>query len=111
MRFLAQFVVIIVISHLVGYFTPWYGFAIVAFLAGYFINSRQNFLAGFAGIALLWTIDALLTDVSSSSTLPLRVAQLFGGGSIAITYLATALVGGLVGGFSAMSGAMLKTES
>lgn len=111
MRFLAQFIVIGVISHLVGYFTPWYGFAIVAFLAGYFINSRQNFLAGFAAIALLWTIDALLADMSSSSTLPLRVAQLFGGSSVFITYVATALVGGLVGGFACMSGAMLKTEN
>ena len=87
---------------------PWYGCAVVAFLAGYFIRSRQNFLAGFMAIAILWTFNALLADLSSSSTLPLRVAQLFGASSTLVVYLCTAVVGGLVGGFAAMSGAMLK---
>ena len=111
MRFIAQFIVIIITAHLLGLFLPWYACAAVAFLAGYFLKSRQNFLAGFLAIAVLWTFNAWLADVSSSSTLPLRVAQLIGVGSVGMVYLLTALVGGLVGGFAAMSGAMLKIEN
>ncbi|MGC3948795.1 MAG: hypothetical protein QM762_30565 [Chryseolinea sp.] len=111
MRFIAQFIVIVITSHLLGLFLPWYGCAVVAFLAGYFIKSRQNFLAGFLAIAVLWTFNALIADLSSSSTLPLRVAQLFGTSSVIVVYLCTAVGGGLVGGFASMSGAMLKADN
>jgi hypothetical protein len=111
MRFIAQFIVIVIISHLLGLFTPWFSCAVAAFFAGYFVKSRQNFLAGFMAVAILWTFNALIADLSSSSTLPLRVAQLFGTNSVSVVYFCTALVGGLVGGFAAMSGAMLKTEN
>lgn len=111
MRFIAQFIVIVVVSHLLGLFLPWYACAVVAFLAGYFLKSRQNFLAGFTAIAVLWIFNAWLVDVDSSSTLPLRVAQLMGLNSVALLYLVTAIVGGLVGGMAAMSGALLKVEN
>jgi len=110
MRFIAQFIVIAVIAHLAGMFLPWYVCAIVAFIAGYFLKSRQNFLAGFTAIAALWILNAWLADMSSSSTLPLRVAQILGLQSVGLVYLLTGIVGGLVGGFAAMSGAMLKSE-
>lgn len=111
MRFIAQLVVIIIASHLLGLFLPWYACVAAAFLAGYFLKSRQNFLAGFLALAILWTFNAWLADISSSSTLPLRVAQIFGMNSAGWIYLLTALVGGSVGGFAAMSGAALKTEN
>ena len=111
MRFIVQFVVIVVISHLLGLFLPWYGCAAVAFVAGYFLKSRLNFLAGFLAIAVLWTFNAWLADVSSSSTLPLRTAQLLGVQTVGLLYLLTALIGGIVGGFAAMAGAPLKAEN
>jgi hypothetical protein len=111
MRFIVQFIVIIITAHLLGLFLPWYACAAIGFLAGYFLKSRQNFLAGFLAIAVLWTFNAWISDVSSSSSLPLRVAQLIGVGSVGMVYLLTALVGGLVGGFATMSGAMLKIDN
>lgn len=111
MRFIVQFIVIVVAAHLLGLFLPWYACAAVAFIAGYFLKSRHNFLAGFLAIAVLWTFNAWMSDLSSSSSLPLRVAQLLGVGSTVMVYLLTAVVGGLVGGFAALSGAMLKIEN
>jgi hypothetical protein len=110
MRFIAQFIAIVVSAHLLGLFLPWYTCAIVGFIAGYFFKSRHNFLAGFLAIALLWTFNAWLADLSSSSSLPLRVAQLLGVHRVAFVYLLTATVGGLVGGMATMSGSMLKIE-
>ena len=111
MRFIVQVIAIVVSAHLLGLFLPWYACAGVAFIVGYFLKSRQNFLAGFLAIAILWTFNAWLTDLSSSSSLPLRVAQLLGLGSVGMVYVVTGIVGGLVGGFAAMSGAMLKIEN
>lgn len=111
MRFIAQFIMIVVVAHLLGLFLPWYACAAVGFIAGYFLKSRQNFLAGFLAIAVLWTFNAWLADLSSSSSLPLRVAQLLGVHKVVLVYLLTAAVGGLVGGFATMSGAMLKADN
>jgi hypothetical protein len=110
MRFIAQFLVIMVVAHVMGLVLPWYACAAVAFLAGYFLKSRHNFLAGFLALALLWTFNAWLADSASSSTLPLRVAQILGLNQVGLLYLLTGVVGGLVGGFATMSGAMLKSE-
>lgn len=111
MRFIVQFIVIVITSHLSGLFLPWYGCAVVAFIAGYFLKSRLNFLAGFLAIAILWTFNAWLADISSSSTLPLRTARLLGIHSVGLLYLLTGAIGGLAGGFAAMAGATLKTDS
>ncbi|HTF20224.1 MAG TPA: hypothetical protein VK658_19270 [Chryseolinea sp.] len=111
MRFIVQFIAIVITAHLLGLFLPWYACAAVAFIAGYFLKSSQNFLAGFLAIAVLWTFNAWMADLDSSSSLPLRVAQLLGVGSAGMVYVLTAVVGGLVGGFATMSGAMLKTEN
>jgi len=78
MRFVAQFMVIVVIAHVMGLVLPWYACVAVAFIAGYFLKSRRNFLAGFMALAVLWTFNAWLADAASSSTLPLRVAQILG---------------------------------
>jgi hypothetical protein len=110
MRFIAQFIVIVVVAHVMGLVLPWYACVAVAFIAGYFLKSRQNFLAGFMALAVLWTFNAWLADAASSSTLPLRVAQILGLHSVVWVYLLTGVVGGLVGGFATVSGAMLKSE-
>jgi len=111
MRFIAQFIIIIISAHVLGLILPWYAFVAAAFLAGYFMKSRHNFLAGFLAIAILWIFNAWMTDAASSSTLPLRVAQILGLQRTVLVYLLTGLVGGLVGGFATVSGALLKADN
>lgn len=90
-------------------FMPWWCIAIPALAAGYALKSKANFLAGLLGIALLWLIKALIVDISASAPLAERVAAIFSLNK-PLLILVTSLIGGLVGGFAAMTGASLKRE-
>lgn len=109
MKFLIQFIAITVVAFILELFMPWWCIVIAAFAAGYALKSKANFLAGLSGIGLLWLIKAWMLDASASAPLAERVAAIFSL-SKPLLILVTILLGGLVGGFAAMSGAALKKE-
>jgi hypothetical protein len=108
MKFLIQFVAILFSAHLLALFMPWYSIAIAAFVMGFLLKSNTNFLAGFSAIATLWVFNALLIDGGSSSDLSERVAKLLMVQYNIVLFLVMAVVGGLVGGFAALTGALLR---
>jgi hypothetical protein len=110
MRFLLQFVFIIILGYILELFFPWYTIAVAAFLLGYALKSKANFLAGFLAIGLLWTAKAWLTDNAGDSDLANRVAHIFTLPNKSLLYAVMALVGGLVGGFAALTGALLRRQ-
>ena len=110
MKFIVQFIAILFFAHLLDLFMPWYCIALAAFLIGYFVKSKYNFLAGFLAIATLWTFNAWLIDSSSSSDLPGRVAQILVLPHKILVYVLMSIVGGLVGGFAALTGALLRED-
>jgi hypothetical protein len=60
------------------------------------------------GVFLLWAIVALWIDLKNESILSHKIAQIFPlGGSSFLLILVTAVIGALVSGFAAMSGASL----
>lgn len=109
MKFIIQFIAIALVAFLLELFMPWWCIAIAAAACGYALKSKANFLAGLLGIALLWLLKAWLLDASSAAPLAERVAAIFNLNK-PLLMLATALIGGLVGGFAAMAGAALKNE-
>jgi hypothetical protein len=109
MKFLIQIIAISIAAFVLELFMPWWCIAIPALAAGYALKSKTNFLAGFLGIALLWLIKAWMLDASSSAPLAERVAAIFSLNK-PLLMLVTSLIGGLVGGFAAMTGAALKRE-
>ena len=108
MKFLIQFVAILFSAHLLMLFMPWYSIALAAFVMGYLLKSKTNFLAGFAAIATLWIFNAWLADSSSDADLAERVAKLFMLEHKFLLFLVMALIGGLVGGFAALTGSVLR---
>ena len=108
MKFLIQFVAILFSAHLLALFMPWYSIAIAAFVMGFLLKSKTNFLAGFAAIATLWIFNALLINAASSSDLAARVAQLLMVKYEIVLFLVMAVIGGLVGGFAAVTGSLLR---
>jgi hypothetical protein len=108
MRFLLQFAFIIIVSYILELFFPWYTIAIAAFILGYALKSQANFLAGFLAIGVLWIAKAWLTDSVGDSDLANRVAHIFTLPNKSLLYAFMALVGGLVGGFAALTGALLR---
>src|ERR1700712_1535428 len=105
------FIIILILSFASGYFLPWWVVAIAAFLAALFIGktSAQSFWSGFGGVFIVWTVLALFKSIPNDHILAKRVIQLFPlPHHWILLLLITALVGGLVGGMSALSGVLLK---
>jgi hypothetical protein len=111
MRLLLSILLIATLSYLAGLYMTWWSIALIAFLVPLLIPLRPGygFLSGFIGIFLMWTIVALWWDTKNESILSQKVALLFPlGGSSVLLIMVTAFIGGLVGGFAAMSGSSLR---
>ncbi|WP_140468419.1 hypothetical protein [Hymenobacter nivis] len=102
---------IFVLALLVQLFLPWWTVAPLCFglAAGLGAPGGRAFGAGFAGIGLGWLLAAAWLNARSAGILSHRMAQLLPlGGSGWALVLATALVGGLVGGVAALAGAWAR---
>ena len=111
MRLLLAILLTAALGFIAGKFLPWWSIAIVAFLVALLLPQRigKSFLSGFLGIFLLWSVVALWIDSKNDSLLSSKIASLFPlGGSSILLILVTALIGALVGGFAALSGAALR---
>jgi hypothetical protein len=106
MKFLIQVVAILLLSFLLELFLPWWCVAIAAFIGGVVFNTHANFGAGFLAIALLWTIKALFTTMGAAAPLAQRVSAIFMMNTF-LLFVVMAVIGGLVGGFAAMTGSAL----
>lgn len=108
MKFIAQIVSTLVVCLVLQYFLPWWTLVLGAAAAGYYFGNKGylSFLAGFLGAGLLWFAAALSKDLASHSLLTQKVNQLLPVNA----FILTVLVGGLVGGFAALTGSSLKTR-
>lgn len=90
---------------------PWWSVAIAAVLISLIISTKgsSSFIAGFLGIAFLWFALAMISDIRTDSMLIERVAAIFSLPNKFLLLLVTAIVGGLVGGFSSLTGSLLRS--
>jgi len=104
------FLIILVLTFICSYFLPWWMIAVIAFGAAFFINKHPGraFLSGFGAVFIAWTILALMKSLPNDNILAGRVAQLFHLPNWILLLLATAVIGGLVAGMAALSGALMK---
>ncbi|GEM_PF-1142865 len=72
------------------------------------IPGRRAFGAGFIGVAFLWLVLILIKDVPNHHILSSRMAGLLGLPNSAMFILVNVLLGGLIGGLSGWSGAVLN---
>jgi hypothetical protein len=108
MRLTFQIVFIVALAFMLELFLPWWSIAIAACAGGLLLKSKQNFLAGFIAIALLWFIKAFIVDLVAATALTEKVAQIFKLPNKATLYLIMVVIGGLVGGFASMAGSAIK---
>lgn len=113
MRFVLATLLTTALGFVVGLYTPWWSVAVVSFLVALLVKQRLwlAFLAGFAGIFLLWGLLAAWIDGMNDHLLSQKIAQIFPlGGSSLLLVLVTAFVGALVGGAAATSGSSLRSR-
>lgn len=109
--FLISTLTIAVTAALLQLFLPWWIIAIVAFAVGYLHqqNMPVAFVSGFIGVFLLWLVYAFVISSSNEHILAQKVAELFPlKGNVFALLAISGLIGGLVAGFAAMSGAAAR---
>ena len=110
MKFIVALIVTALLSFIGCMYFPWWTIAIAAFITALLIHQRswKAFLAGFIALLLLWGGLAFWIDIKNESILSARISQLMGiGNNPVLLILITGLIGGLVGGFAAMSASFL----
>lgn len=111
MKFIIAILLTALLSYLSGIYFPWWGIAVAAFLIAVLIPQfpGKAFLAGLLGVFLLWVALAWWIDMKNNGILAARMSHLLPlGGSRVLLILATGLIGGLVGGFAALSGSFIR---
>ena len=114
MKFLTALILTALLSFIAGLYLPWWGIAIAAFLVGLLViqKSGLSFLAGFSGVLLLWSGLAFWINVKNESIMSARIGELLGiGANSFLLILITGFIGGLVGGFAAMSGTFFRSTN
>lgn len=108
---------IAILSFLLTLFLPWYLPFIVCFLVGLLLSNKpgNNFIAGALGVGIFWLIYTLYLDFNNQHILSHKIAQLFSESlqtniSSGILIAITVLIGVLLGGLSALSGAMIMHD-
>lgn len=128
MRFLLRVILIAALTWLVGWqlpHLPVWPVVLCAFLVGLSLSKGYKrsmfvrkkpprafaFLAGFAGVSAVWAVITWRINIANNSLLADQMIDLLsqGGSDLPGTALvaATSLLGGLLGGFGAMTGNLL----
>ena len=102
---------IVVLAFVMGYFFEWWTVAIAAFIAGVIFGkaSGETFAKGMAAVSTLWLLMVLYHHISTQGILSNKIAQILPvGGNVGVLIAVTVFIGGLVGGWGAMSGFLVR---
>jgi hypothetical protein len=102
---------IVVLAFIMGYFFEWWTVAIAAFIGGAIFgkSSGETFGKGMAAVTTLWLLMTWYYHFTTQGILSNKIAQILPvGGNVGALIAATVLIGGLVGGWGAMSGFLVR---
>lgn len=112
--FIIKLLIISILSLALSFFLPWYTPFIICFLTGLILSNKpgNNFLAGLLGVGIFWLCYAIFLDLKNEHVLSAKIATLFSTSlntqiTSSVLIMVTTFLGGILGGLSAMSGAMI----
>ena len=111
LKYVLSILVTALLAFVAGFYLPWWGIAIAAFLVSAAIPQKPSFsfLSGFLGVFLLWEILAWWIDSKNNGILSQKIANLLPlGGSSVLLILISSLIGAVVAGFAALAGTYLR---
>ena len=105
-NFFLSALVILILGNLCSFGLPWWAMApIAAFVVWLFPQSSVGaFLSGFLGGILLWGLHAYLLNTANGGVFSTKIGQIFQGLTSNNLLFATALMGGLLAAFGALTG-------
>ncbi len=91
-------------------YLPWWTFVVLAFVLGLAmrISNGGAFLAGLLGGAVLWGLSAWIVEMGGNPAFTDQMAAVLNTSGGGFVYGLTIILGGLLGGLGAWSGALLK---
>jgi len=113
MKFILSLILIALTGFAACLYLPWWSIAIAAFIVAALIPQRPGlaFLAGFFAVFLLWSSLSFWLSNNNGhilahkiSLLILKVDNPF------LLILVTGLIGGMIAGFAALTGSLLRTK-
>jgi hypothetical protein len=106
MKTVKQIALTVLAGWILQSFLPWWSVAVAAAAVGFFFEQKgvAAFAGGFAAGFLLWVGLAFYLDQGGGAILSARLNNLLPVPAIVLT----GLVGGLVSGFAALTGKMLR---
>ena len=109
-KFIIKIVFTAVVAFLLQIYLPWWSVVIAGFAISFILSSGglPSFFAGFLGVGLLWFALALFIDNANDGILSNKVAQIFTLPNSFLLVLITAIIGGLSGGFGALTGSYFR---
>jgi len=110
MRFPLPIALMILLAALAEYLLPWWSLAAatLAVAVAMRLAPGRAFGAGFIAIALLWAGWALWWDIPNDHLLSGRMAKVFSLPHYSLLLMVTVLIGAMIGGLGAWSGAHLR---
>jgi hypothetical protein len=104
------FLAVGLIAYLLGPFFPFWVLMILIGVFSFFVGERpmRSFFAAGVAMGLVWLGLSLWISINSASALPDQMAELMGLKKSNLLWVATALVGFLIAGFSAMTGGFFR---
>ncbi|SNR96589.1 hypothetical protein SAMN06295967_101260 [Belliella buryatensis] len=113
MKFTALLILTAILVLFLGpYFSYPYLMGIIVVLS-YLMSSSgaSSFFAAGLGMGLVWLGKAIFISIDTSSSLPDKMADLMGMEQSNLLWIATGVLGVLLGGFSGLTGALLRNLS
>lgn len=111
MKLIVSILLSALLAFVAGLYFPWWAFAVAVFAVGALIPQQpfKSFLSGFTGVFLLWLALLLFLNGSNNGVMADRVGNILSvKGGAAVLIPVTCLLGGLIGGLAALSGAYLR---
>ncbi len=110
LKFILVFLVSILLVFFAGPFLPFWGLMIGVALIGFAVGGHAGaaFLGGALAFGIAWLAISLTVSIKTGSDLPDKMAILFGVPNSSLLWIITALLGFVIGGFSAITGNLLR---
>jgi hypothetical protein len=111
MKFITTLILMALLSFSLSIFLPWWSIAIACFLVALCIPQKNwvSFISGFLSLFLLWYGLSFWMSFQNGHLLANRISTLIlKQENSFLLVLITALIGGIVGGFAALSGSLIR---
>ncbi|UJP67057.1 hypothetical protein IPZ59_10980 [Mongoliitalea daihaiensis] len=110
-RFIAQLFLVFLLVFFVGGFFSFWVLMILTGIGAFFLvkNNTVAFFSSGLGFGLAWLVKAFVITVETASHLPQQMAVLMGVSNENLLFVATFVIGFLIGGFSGLTGGLLKS--